>query len=58
MEVHYSMLVQNHVNYNMLFKKITLCGGGAMVKDLIIQCGGEEFKSHTCSLGYLGDLIR
>ncbi len=30
---------------NMLFKKITLWGGGAMAKDLIPQCGGEEFKS-------------
>jgi hypothetical protein len=30
---------------NMLFKKITLWGGGAMVKDLIPQHGGEEFKS-------------
>jgi hypothetical protein len=29
---------------NMLFKKITLWGGGAIVKDLIPQCGGEEFK--------------
>jgi hypothetical protein len=28
------MLVQNHVHYNMLSKKITLWGGGAMVKDL------------------------
>jgi hypothetical protein len=27
-----------------------------MVKDLSPQCGGEEFKSHTCNLGYLGDL--
>jgi len=26
-------------------KKITLWGDGVMVKDLIIQCGGEEFKS-------------
>ncbi len=26
-------------------RKITLWGGGAMVKDLIPQCGGEEFKS-------------
>jgi len=34
----------------------TLWGGGAMVKDLSPQCGGEEFKSHTCNLGYLGDL--
>ncbi len=30
---------------NMLSKKITLWGGGAMVKDLTPQCGGEEFKS-------------
>jgi hypothetical protein len=45
---------------NMLSKKITLWVGGAMVRDLILQCGGEEFKSHTCNLGhldYLGDLI-
>jgi hypothetical protein len=26
-------------------KKITLWGGGAMVKNLILQCGSEEFKS-------------
>ncbi len=39
------MLVQNHVHYNMLSKKITLWGGGAMVNDLIFQCEGEEFKS-------------
>jgi hypothetical protein len=32
------------VDYNMLSKKITVWGGGAMVKDLTIQCGGEEFK--------------
>jgi len=25
-------------------KKITLWGGGAMVKDLTPQCEGEEFK--------------
>ncbi len=29
----------------MLSTKITLWGGGAMVKDLIFQCGGEEFKA-------------
>jgi hypothetical protein len=42
-------------------KKFTLWGGGAMVKDFTSQCGGEEFKPHTCNLGYLGylgDLIR
>ncbi len=46
---------------NKLSKKITLWDGGAMVNDLATQCGGEEFKSHTCNLGhldYLGDLIR
>jgi hypothetical protein len=45
----------------MLFKKITLWGGDAIVKDLTTQCGGEEFKFHTCNLGYLGylgDVIR
>ncbi len=26
-------------------KKITLWGGGAMVKDQTPECGGEEFKS-------------
>jgi hypothetical protein len=30
--------------------KITL-GGGAMVKDLILQCEGEEFKSPHLQLG-------
>jgi hypothetical protein len=39
------MLVQNHVHYNMLSKEITLWGGGVMVKDLTLQCGGDEFKS-------------
>jgi hypothetical protein len=42
-------------------KKFTLCGDGVMVKNLIFQRGGEEFKSHTCNLGYLGylgDLIK
>ncbi len=29
----------------MLYKKISLWGGGAMVKDLIPQCGIEKFKS-------------
>jgi hypothetical protein len=45
MEVDYNMLVQSHVHYNMLFKKIILWGGGAMVKDLTLQCGGEKFES-------------
>jgi hypothetical protein len=44
-EVNYNMLVQNHVHYNYVVQKITLWGGSAMVKDLIPQCGGEEFKS-------------
>jgi hypothetical protein len=33
------------VDYNMFSQKITLWGGGAMVTDLIPQCGGEDFKS-------------
>jgi hypothetical protein len=45
MEIDYNMLVQNHVYYNILSKKITGWGGGAMVKDFICQCGSEEFKS-------------
>jgi len=55
MEIDYNMLFQNHVHYNMLSKKITLWGGGAMVKDLI----NVEVKSsspHTCNLSYLGYL--
>jgi hypothetical protein len=44
MEVDYDMLVQNHVHYKYV-KKIILWGGGAMVKNLIPKCGGEEFKS-------------
>jgi hypothetical protein len=44
-EVDYNMLVQNHVHYNMLSKKITLWSGGAMLKDLTSQCAYEEFKS-------------
>ncbi len=44
MVVYYNMLVQNHVNYNMLSKKIILRNGGAMVKDMTPQCGSEEFK--------------
>ncbi len=45
MKIDHNILVQNHVNYNMLSKKITLWGGGVMVKDLISQYEGEEFKS-------------
>ncbi len=44
-EIDYNMLVQNHVYYNMLFKIITLCGDGVMVKDLTPQFGSEELKS-------------
>jgi hypothetical protein len=46
---------------NMLSKKITFSGGGAMVKNLTLQCGSEEFKSphyNLSYLGYLGDLIK
>jgi hypothetical protein len=50
MEVDYNMLVQNHVNYNKLSMKITLWGGGAMVKNLTFQCGSEEFKSSHLQL--------
>jgi hypothetical protein len=45
MKIDYNMLVQNHVNYNMLCKKIILQGGRAMVKNLIPQFGGEKFQS-------------
>ncbi len=42
MEVYYNMFDQNHVHYNYVFQKITLWGGGAMVKDLNSQFGGED----------------
>jgi hypothetical protein len=45
MEIYYNMLVQNHVHYNYVVQKINLLGGGAIIKDLTPQCGGEEFKS-------------
>ncbi len=35
------MLVQNHVHYNYVVQKFTLWGGGAIIKDLILQCGGD-----------------
>ncbi len=35
---------------NMLFKKITFWGGGATIRDLTFQCGGEEFKSQHLQL--------
>ncbi len=38
------------VYYNMLSKKITLLGGCAMVKELILQCGSEELKSSHLQL--------
>ncbi len=45
MEVDYNMLVQNHVHYNMLYKKITLWGSDAMVKNFILESKSEELKS-------------
>ncbi len=45
MEIDYNMFAQIMFIANMLSKIITLWGGGAMVKDLILQYGGEEFKS-------------
>jgi hypothetical protein len=46
---------------NMLSKKVTLWDGGAMVKDLILQCEDEKFEFPCYNLGYLGylgDLIK
>ncbi len=60
MEVDFNMLLQNHVHYNKLSKKITLWGGGAMVKDLI-NVEVRSSSPHTYNLGYLGylgDLIK
>jgi hypothetical protein len=60
MEVDYNMLVQNHVHYNMLSKKITLWGGGAMVKDLInVEVRNSSLHTYNLgNLGYLGDIIK
>jgi hypothetical protein len=55
------MLVQNYIHYNMLSKKITLWGGGAMVKDWFLIVEVRSSSPHTCNIGYLGyldDLIR
>jgi hypothetical protein len=51
MEVNYKMLMQNHVNYNMLFKKITLWGGGAIVKDWTPHVEMRNSNPHTYNLG-------
>jgi hypothetical protein len=54
------MLVQNHVHYNMLSKKIVLWGAGAMVTDLIFHVKVKSSSLHIYNLdyfGYLGDLI-
>jgi hypothetical protein len=42
-------------------KKITLWGGGAMVKDFTPHVEVKNSSPHTCNLsylGYLGDLIK
>jgi len=46
---------------NMLSKKITSWGGGAMVKDLTLNVDVRTSSPHTCNLGYfsyLNDLIK
>ncbi len=46
---------------NMWSKRITFWGGGARVKDLIIQCEGEKFKFPHLQPRlpcYVGDLIK
>jgi hypothetical protein len=45
MEIDNNMFVQIMFITNMVSKIITWWGGGAMVKDLTLKCGGEEFKS-------------
>jgi hypothetical protein len=50
------MLVQNHVHYNMLSKKIILWAGGAMVTDLIFHLKVKSSSPHTYNLGYFGYL--
>jgi hypothetical protein len=57
MEIDYNMLVQNHGHYNMLFKKITLWGGGVMVKNLTLNVELRSSSLHACNLGYFG-LVR
>ncbi len=42
-------------------QKITLWGGGAMVKDWFLNVEVRSSNPHTCNIGYLGyldDLIR
>jgi len=45
MEVDYNMLSKIMFITIMLSQNITLWSGGAMVKGLTLQCGGDEFKS-------------
>jgi len=62
MEVDYKMLVQNHVYYNMLWKKKSPYG--VVVPWLRIRLLNVKVRSsspHICNLGYLGyldDLIK
>ncbi len=53
MKIDYNMLVQNHVHYNYVVQKIILWGGGAMINNLITQCGSEEFKTPNLQLRLL-----
>jgi hypothetical protein len=59
--VDYNMLVQNHVHYNTLFKKITLWVVVQWLKTLLLNVQVGSSSPHTYNLGYLGylgDLIR
>jgi hypothetical protein len=57
MEVDRNMLVQNHVHYNMLSKKITLWGGVQWFKIWLLNVKARSSSPHTCNLGYLGYLV-
>jgi hypothetical protein len=48
------------IDYNMLSKKITLWGGGVMVKDLInVEVRNSSLQTYNLGyLGYLSDLIK
>jgi hypothetical protein len=60
MEINYNMLVQNHIHYNMLFKKSPFGVVVQWLRTLLFNVQVKSLNPHTSNLGhlgYLGDLI-
>jgi hypothetical protein len=54
MEVDYNMLIQNHVHYNYVVKKITLWGGVQWLKTWLFNVEVRNSNPHIYNLGYFG----